>query len=655
MSPENLLISEFLSYYCQLPNPPEYAVLIKGVWGIGKTRFVNDILEKLKEEGQEHLYVSLYGVTSIKEIESDFFRQLHPWLASKGAKLAAKLTKGIIKGALKVDFDGDGESDGTITAGVPSDKLIDSFKIAEGKLLVFDDIERCGIQISNLLGYINQFVEHSGFKAILIANEEEILRKEIKERENRKEKENKKEKEIENGSGEYLRIKEKIIGKTFEIKPEIVDAFNSFAELLQCDSAKRAINDKQEDIIQLFRSSNHKNLRILRNSLLELDRIFSKLSKQSIENKEFTSHFISMYLFYSFEILSGNIRPSEISQFSMSLFSSYLNKEGSKSNSFQKYIDIKSKYTGIDLFDKLFDDSIWHTMFDEGFVDFDKIEVAIANSKYFDSEAQPNWVRLWNCKSLSDTDFESVLKKVECEWHEKTFIKIGVIKHVVGLFLWLSENGLYQKSKDEIIASAKKYIDSLKETGNLKSKNKEIFVSEANVWGGLGFHCSDSSEFQEFVKYISEKEEEATIESYPDEAPVLLELMKNETKTFFRLLTLCDYNESRFYDVPIFTYIKPDDFVKVFLELAPDQRVKVSYVFKERYKYREHNAKLVEEIPFLEEVIVLLEKAIKDLHGKMSGYTIGIIVDQYVKIALSTLKDEKKKLSSCPRSGSPPP
>lgn len=642
MSPENLLISKFLSYYCQLKSQPEYAVLIKGVWGIGKTKFVHDILEELKEKGQEHLYVSLYGVTSIDEIESDFFRQLHPWLASKGARLAAKLTKGLIKGAFKVDLDGDGQSDGTISAGVPSDKLIDSFKIAEGKLLVFDDVERCGIPVSNLLGYINQFVEHFGFKVILIANEEEILRKESKGKEDKKDREdeNKKDKESEKSPGEYLRIKEKLIGKTFEIKPEIEDAFNSFIELLQCDYAKRAIDDKREDIIQLSRSSKQKNLRILRNSLLELDRIFSKLSKKSIENKEFTSHFITMYLFYSFEILSGNIHPSEISQFSMSLYSSYLNKEGSKSNSFKKYIDIKSKYNGLDFTDNIFDDSVWHIMFDEGFVNFEQIEVAIANSKYFDSETQPNWVRLWHCNSLPDTDFQNILEKVECEWREKRFKKIGVIKHVVGLFLWLSEIEIYQKSKDQILESAKKYVDYLKEKGDLiKSKNKEIFVSEANVWGGLGFHSWKDDKFQEFLKYISEKEEEAIIESYPKEAHVLLELMKNETKTFFRSLVLCNYTESGFYDVPIFIHMKPDDFVKVFLELTPDQRVTVSYVFQERYKYKEHNAKLVGEIPFLEEVVVLLEKSRKDLSGKMSGYTIGLIVDNYIKKAVSTLND----------------
>jgi len=36
------------------------------------------------------------------------------------------------------------------------------------------------MQVSDVLGYINSFVEHEGFKAIIIANEEEILKRDDK-------------------------------------------------------------------------------------------------------------------------------------------------------------------------------------------------------------------------------------------------------------------------------------------------------------------------------------------------------------------------------------------------------------------------------------------------------------------------------------------
>lgn len=57
-------------------------------------------------------------------------------------------------------------------------------------LYIFDDLERCDIPINKTLGYINQFVEHKGKKAIIIANEKEI-----------------------NDLDTYQRIREKLIGK----------------------------------------------------------------------------------------------------------------------------------------------------------------------------------------------------------------------------------------------------------------------------------------------------------------------------------------------------------------------------------------------------------------------------------------------------------
>ena len=38
---QNKHIKEFLNYYIGLPNP-QYAVLLKGKWGSGKTHFINE-------------------------------------------------------------------------------------------------------------------------------------------------------------------------------------------------------------------------------------------------------------------------------------------------------------------------------------------------------------------------------------------------------------------------------------------------------------------------------------------------------------------------------------------------------------------------------------------------------------------------------------
>ena len=39
---------------------------------------------------------------------------------------------------------------------------------------MFDDLERASLDINEILGYINNFVEHDNIKVIIIANENEI-------------------------------------------------------------------------------------------------------------------------------------------------------------------------------------------------------------------------------------------------------------------------------------------------------------------------------------------------------------------------------------------------------------------------------------------------------------------------------------------------
>jgi hypothetical protein len=45
------------------------------------------------------------------------------------------------------------------------------------KIIIFDDLERCKLKISELFGYINEFVEHYGCKVILLSEEIKIFEK----------------------------------------------------------------------------------------------------------------------------------------------------------------------------------------------------------------------------------------------------------------------------------------------------------------------------------------------------------------------------------------------------------------------------------------------------------------------------------------------
>lgn len=141
----NRHIDEYLDYYIALEKPPTYAILLRGNWGSGKSWFIKKYIEE--REQSNFIYVSLYGITSYNEIEDIFFQQLHPVLASKGMKLAGKLLKGLIKTTIKVDFDNDGKENGQISSTIPDINLPSFLKNIDSKILVFDDLERCSIEI----------------------------------------------------------------------------------------------------------------------------------------------------------------------------------------------------------------------------------------------------------------------------------------------------------------------------------------------------------------------------------------------------------------------------------------------------------------------------------------------------------------------------
>lgn len=80
-----------------------YAVMIDGEWGCGKTYFIKERLcEKLKNNENEHynsdqdyqqrkiIYISLYGVKSIEEVTKQLFMEVLVAKAGKGQGIIKK-------------------------------------------------------------------------------------------------------------------------------------------------------------------------------------------------------------------------------------------------------------------------------------------------------------------------------------------------------------------------------------------------------------------------------------------------------------------------------------------------------------------------------------------------------------------------------------
>lgn len=276
----NELISKYLSDYMHNPDP-QYAVMLKGKWGCGKSFFVNKWIEEYTNAGEgvslKPIYVSLYGLKNTSQITESIDRVLHPLLYSKGAELTKKLFKIAGKVVLKTSFDVDknGSEDISLDATLDSlSILLSKDNIIGNKLIIFDDLERCLIDMKLLLGYINSFVEHGSCHVILVGDETRVVSRWKKT---------------------LIEFKEKTVGREFEIMPDVDDAITCF--LHGYIPSDEWLQNQKTLITDIFHASECNNLRILRQCLYDFNGLYAEVGDSIGKNDEpFMQSLLASYI-----------------------------------------------------------------------------------------------------------------------------------------------------------------------------------------------------------------------------------------------------------------------------------------------------------------------------------------------------------------------
>lgn len=168
-------ILDVLNKYIENPKM-QYAILIDGDWGSGKTYFIKT---KFVKNNKNVIYIPLNGIKNREDIDKKIYYKIlennmpEKITKSKGFS-ALKKTSGaifvisneIIKNVFKIDISG--------VKNLNASEIISLFKNISDYVIVFDDLERCEMPISETLGYINDYVEHKNVKCVIVANEQEI-------------------------------------------------------------------------------------------------------------------------------------------------------------------------------------------------------------------------------------------------------------------------------------------------------------------------------------------------------------------------------------------------------------------------------------------------------------------------------------------------
>ena len=149
-----------------------YAIMINGAWGSGKTYFVKEVLvPKLEKSNTKRkaIYVSLYGLKSNDEIANCLLTSVIELRMGKTKKMLPFLRVGV-----NILTDVIGEKLGSKTIHDINEGFLSPFISYDDYYFIFDDLERCSMPVNEVLGYINNFVEQNNAKVLLVTYEEEI-------------------------------------------------------------------------------------------------------------------------------------------------------------------------------------------------------------------------------------------------------------------------------------------------------------------------------------------------------------------------------------------------------------------------------------------------------------------------------------------------
>ena len=312
----------------------DYAIMINGEWGSGKTYFWNNKIrnkiDTLQLNGKHYttIYMSLYGISNLEDISKKIFiettqlmdKNMKKYMNATGQQSIPEYAKtgldmanlfGVTQSGDKVDYS--------------------KFFSTDDKVLCFDDLERANVDVIDILGYINNFVEHDHIKTIIICNEKElstklkssnlemktfiatyILDKEGDLSKTDKPMVEKIQDKIEyvfDKANDYERIKEKLIGETFEYQPEFNYIINGILMRYENNTDLiRFLRENTNYIVSTFNKSGTRNLRILKHALNDFKKVYEMVNKYYPNtNYRILQTMLIFTIAISFEIKAGKI------------------------------------------------------------------------------------------------------------------------------------------------------------------------------------------------------------------------------------------------------------------------------------------------------------------------------------------------------------
>ncbi len=631
----------------------DYAIMINGEWGSGKTYFWNhkikNKIESLQLNGKNYttIYMSLYGISNLEEISKKIFietsqlmdKNLKKYMDAHGQTNIPEYAKtgldmanffGVTKNGEKVDYE--------------------KFFSTDDKVLCFDDLERANVDVVDILGYINNFVEHDHIKTIIICNEKELATKfkssniEMKtfiatyllDKQNDLAKADEKpmvEKirdKIEyvfDNANDYERIKEKLIGETFEYAPKFNYIINGL--LLRFENNPDLIRFLRENtnlIISTFNKSGTRNLRILKHALNDFKKIFENVNKAYPNtNRRVLQTMLIFTIAVSFEIKAGKITKNKFininsnEEYKAILVSSRVLMDNRqfyiKEFDNNYYFNFKSEYR----FFKFIEIYVRTRIFDMKALKKDMD--AIINT--IDTEKLPGYKRLLTEEywKISDEQFPGVINEVLEDVKNGKLQLIDIVK-LFSYFSYFIKRGLIP---NDLIQTKNLFIEGM----NKSAQNSQYCDNVEEELSRVGIN-ETGPEIEEVLQHFENLNNKLEEKMYKEKADSIFRCIPIKMEMFY------DRFDNECMEFPIFKYYDAyrmfqritcasnEDIVRI-KEMLIDRARKNTENLKSEYEFMKQLKKVLEDYCRGKEINiknVMLREFSKDL---------GTVIDLYKK------------------------
>lgn len=648
----------------------DHAIMINGEWGSGKTYFWNNKVKSKIESADingkryKTIYMSLYGISNLDDISKKIFIEMNPSLNKSIKKVIENGNITNIPEYVKTGIDM-----ANSFGFMQMNEKIDYSKFFEidDKVLCFDDLERANLDVIDVLGYINNFVEHDHMKTILICNEKElskklkssniemktfiatyILNNEGKIRPDTPDIEGEEDEDLEIDSADnkpmveliedkiehifdkandYERIKEKLIGETFEYVPEFNYIINGV--LMRYENNPQLIQflRKNSNIItQTFNRSGTRNLRILKHALNDFQKIFETTKRYYPDTTDLVLKSLLIFtIAISFEIKAGKITKDKLKdinsleEYRTILVASKVLKDNRqfyiKEFDNNYYFTFKTDYR----FFKFVEKYVRTRIFDmKTFKDDMDAILALENKSQMPSYKRLLTEDYWK---IEDTEFNNVVTEAMED------IKAGRLQLAEYFKLYVIFNFFIQKGLVDID------LEYLKLT----------FINGMNVAAATSKYCKDIDAYMmgtnlvepdDNINYILEHFNNLNLQTkekeYIEISKELFEMIPD------RVDKMSDKFVEEHLDIPIMKYYNMNTLFERILLLSNEDIVLVKDLIAARYQN-------VKDITNEDRNIRLLKQAMEDyIRGKVPTIKI-ILIEDFIKTLDMILLKAKEK------------